>query len=271
MTAKKAPAFTLIELLVAMAVMAVLVVLLLTLVDSASKLWRANESRVDAYREARVAINLISKDLQNSLAGPSLKHVRINDDAFSQLALPSTAIKNITNAGAIFFLSTLPSGAQDAGSRSDVCEVGYFLAYGQSAATSGVGAGMGSGGLKDTMNLYRYFRSSDATYLNTKEDKSFQGNIALTGSEVELLARNVRSFVVTPYSTNAAGIPMAYIPSLTAPLPEFVEIKVVAINQETAKKISSRDEWLSPGDGLKNLITQNQQVFVSRVKLNSKP
>ncbi len=51
-----------------MAVIAVLVVLLLTLVDSASKLWRANESRVDAYREARVAINHRLKDLQNSLA-----------------------------------------------------------------------------------------------------------------------------------------------------------------------------------------------------------
>lgn len=263
-------AFTLIELLVAMAVMAVLVVLLLTLVDSASKLWRSNESRIDAYRESRVAISIISKDLQNSLVGSNLSHIRINTpDAYQRL--PGEAVTDPVKGGVIFFLSAMPSGAQEVDNKSDVCEVGYFLAYGKSSATSGAGSGLGAAGLKDSMNLYRYFRSSDATFKNLTNNSLFSSNISLIGNEVELLARNVVSFVVTPYNTNAAGIPEQYNASVAAPAPEFVEIKVVAVNQETAKKTSSKSDWLTPAGGMTNVFGGNMQTFVSRVKLNNKP
>lgn len=267
---RKSTAFTLIELLVAMAVMAVLVVLLLTLVDSASKLWRSNESRIDAYRESRVALNIISKDLQNSLSGSNLSHIRINTpDAYAKL--PGEAVTDTSKAAAIFFLTSMPSGAQESGSKSDVCEVGYFLAYGKSSATSGAGSGLGSAGLRDSMNLYRYFRSSDATFRGLTNNGLFASNISLTGNEVELLARNVASFMVTPYNTNATGIPVNYEATTNAPAPDFVEIKVVAVNQETAKKISSKSEWLNPSAGISNVFRENMQTFVSRVKLYSKP
>lgn len=55
--------FSLIELMVAMGILSVLMLMMTALLDQVQKSWRYSESRVSQFREARVAFDLISKNI----------------------------------------------------------------------------------------------------------------------------------------------------------------------------------------------------------------
>lgn len=252
-------AFTLIELLVAMAVFAILVVMLMGMVDSASKLWRQSENRMDSYRETRAAIAIMSRDLRNALAGTNTNYILLNENAYPFLA---DAEKSTNYAGAIFFLAAEPANAQQTGSnRSDVSMVGYFLAYGNSSMVAAAQAG-------SAMNLYRYFRSSDVTYakMSNSTASPFDTNILTSDGSVELLARNIKSFRVTALDTNSTP----YVATTNAPLPPMVKIEIVALNKDTSKKMRSKDDWTNSLSALSNVVIQNSQTFSTRENLVNK-
>jgi uncharacterized protein (TIGR02599 family) len=56
-------------MLVSMMVVALLVLAMMSLVDSAMHLWRDNEGRTDACREARAALTVMTRDLRNAVTG----------------------------------------------------------------------------------------------------------------------------------------------------------------------------------------------------------
>jgi len=56
-------AFSLIELMVSMGILSVLMLMLTVLLDQVQKTWRYSESRISQFREARVAFDLISKNI----------------------------------------------------------------------------------------------------------------------------------------------------------------------------------------------------------------
>lgn len=252
-------AFSLLELLVAMAVLSILVVMMLGLVSSATALWRQSENRADAYREARAAIGIMSRDLTGALAGgTNTNHFVFGSEAGSLLSGGSPVFD--ADRQALFFLGSFPLNSQEAGSLSDVCQVGYFVAFDRTAISTNLAGG------RPTMNLYRYFLSSNETFerlTNTNLTSVFTNNLVPIDSDVELLARNVREFRVTPliltngiYSTN-------FTPATNRPLPDAVEISITAVNQEAAKKFSSRDDWISGKEGL----TNQQQSFTTRIRI----
>jgi prepilin-type N-terminal cleavage/methylation domain-containing protein len=244
----KKSGFTLLEMLVAMAVTAILLVLLLNMLDSGAKLWRTNENRVDSYREARAALGIMSRDLQNALASTNSQFL-LNADAFD--GLPSSAVKDSNSAGAVFFLAALPVNAQESSNKSDVCQVGYFLAFDRTGAST-----------NQSLNLYRYFRSSDATFTNLTANTLFQ-NATIGAAGEELLARNITGFQITAYSwtTNSALTIFT-----TNTLPDLVEIRVSAINQETAKRLDNNvASWTNTNSAPINTALQ---TFTTRIKLN---
>ena len=59
-------AFTLIELLVSMAILSLLLLLLAQLLDQVQQAWRYSEGRVSQFREARVAFDIITKNLSQA-------------------------------------------------------------------------------------------------------------------------------------------------------------------------------------------------------------
>lgn len=256
-------AFTILELLVAMAVMAVLLVLLLNMVDSATKLWRENENRVDSYREARAALGIISRDLQNAVAGATnTNHFLFNAAAFQRLSSIPDLQTDTNVAGAILFLTSLPANAQESGNRSDVCQVGYFLAFGKSSASTNAPV--------NTMNIYRFLLGSDQTFdrLRNTNAPLFPDNLTTLGQQVELLARNVTSFTIRPLGADTNRF-TNFSPSTDAPLPDLVEITISAINQEAAKKLNSTADWTTrSGPTFSNLIVPVEQTFTTRVRLN---
>ncbi len=247
-------AFTMLELLVAMAIMAVLLVLLLNMVDAATKLWRENENRVDSYREARAALGIISRDLQNTVAAATNTHFLANSTAFPQL--PGTALQDTNTAGALFFLTALPAKAQNASAnRSDVCQVGYFLALDRANVSSPT----------RTLNLYRYFRSSDPTFTNLSTGSGLFTNVVIGSADTELLARNIVGFTVRPLTlTNNTFV--TFTASSNTPTPDAVEVTISAINQDAAKRLDNNaTNWT---DTNSPIIRPVLQTFTTRVKID---
>ena len=258
-------AFTIIELLVAMAVMSVLLVLLLNMVDSATKLWRENENRVDAYREARAALGIMSRDLRNALTGATnTNHFLVNLTAFPNLSSVSSLVTDTNQGAALFFLSALPSKAQDlASNRSDVCQVGYFLAYGKSSSASNSPI--------STLNIYRYILSSDPTFarLTNASPPLFIPSLTTLDPKVELLARNVTRFTAKAYTLTNNAL-TNFVASTNTPMPDVVELSISAINQDTGKKLGNDfASWTSTNAAnYTNLVGPAEQTFTTRINLN---
>lgn len=258
------------ELLVAMAVFSVLVVLLMSMVDTATKLWRSNENRVDSYREARAVVSIVARDLQSALASTNMAYFRLDD-----ATLRPNGSSSGSNASQVFFLSALPGSAQwssTAGAnKSALCQVGYFLGFGKSSASSNSSV--------NTMNLYRYFLPSDATYqrLTNAPTQVFPNTLNLIDANVELLARNIVAFQINAYNyssttnTNTGTVTqqmVSYVPSNDRPLPDLVEVTIRAVNQDTSARLTNAASWASTNT---SPLLENIQTFKTRLHLDNKP
>ena len=60
-------AFSLIELLVAMGILSILMLLLTQMLEQVQKSWNYSESRISQFREARVAFDLVTKNLSRQI------------------------------------------------------------------------------------------------------------------------------------------------------------------------------------------------------------
>ena len=98
--------FTLVELLVSMSILSILLLLLTQLLDQVQKTWRYSESRVSQFREARVAFDVMTKNLaQASLHN----YVDYEYDRFNR-------VKSYKRQSDLHFLTLR---GQDLGSSSD--------------------------------------------------------------------------------------------------------------------------------------------------------
>jgi prepilin-type N-terminal cleavage/methylation domain-containing protein len=245
---KKSPAFSLLELLVAVSVLSILLVILLNIVQGATSLWRGSENKVEAYREARAALQVMASDLKSIL--PST-----NTDFFRT---------NLTNTPNIGFLAALPISSQDTtSSKSDVCTVGYFLAYGDKSLVAGNNG-------RQSYNLYRYFVESNQTFTNLSNPST-----ALTEKfnqdHFEILARNVVDFQTAYFVTNSSGL-TNWTQSAASPMPQVVEIKVTAVNNERTMRFGARNaqsEWttFSANTNAPDYL-KNTKTFTTRIPLN---
>lgn len=247
-----------------MAVLAILVTLMMGLVTSATTLWRQSENRADAFREARAAFTVITRDLSSTLASTNTNFFLLNSAASSSLSHSSVEM-NGQNRGALFALVGLPPTAQEGGkNKSDLCQVGYFLAFARTAMSTNLPGGQPS------LNLYRYFLSSDPTFERlTNGAAPFFPTVTPDGANVELLARNIREFRVTPlvYSNNAYST--NFVPTTNKPVPDALEIAITAVNQEAARRFPNRADWVSPSPPA--ALTQAEQRFTTRVRLPQAP
>ena len=246
---KKSPAFSLLELLVAVSVLSILLVILLNIVQGATNLWRTSENKVEAYREARAALQVISSDLRNTLASTNTNFFR-------------TDLTNTPNLG---FLTTLPLSSQNASSLSDVCTVGYFLKYdNKSQLTNATG--------RQSYNLYRYFVESNETFANLTANSTTALTTSFDTNHCEILARNVVSFNATYFVTNSSGLGN-WTQSDSSPMPQVVEIKITAVNNERTMRFRARNaqsEWTAfSADTNASDYQKNTKTFTTRIPLNT--
>jgi prepilin-type N-terminal cleavage/methylation domain-containing protein len=245
-------AFSLLEVLVAISVLSVLLVILLNIVQNATSLWRGAENKVEAYREARAALQVMSSDLKNILP-------TTNADFFRT---------NLTNTPNIGFLAALPISSQDTtSSKSDICAIGYFVAYDDKSPVAGANG-------RQSYNLYRYFVESNETFEKLTGASGPTGVLDLDSDfPPEILARNVVSFNATYSVTNASGGFTPWTQSVTTPMPHIVEIKITAVNNERTMRFGARSassEWDDfSSDTNAPDYQKNTKTFTTRIKLNS--
>jgi prepilin-type N-terminal cleavage/methylation domain-containing protein len=255
---KKSSAFSLLELLVAVSVLSILLVVLLNIVQGVTSLWRTSENKVEAYREARAALQVISSDLRNILPSKNFAFFRTNISGYP----------NPTN---LTFLATLPLSSQNTNSLGDVCTVGYFLKYdNKSALTNALG--------RQSYNLYRYFVESNETF--AKLTNTPQDVLNLNTNNFEILARNVVSFnatcLVTNSTGNSTGNFTTWTQNATTPMPHIVEITITAVNNERTMRFGARnasskwDEDFSPTNATSPDYQKNTKTFTTRINLNTK-
>ncbi len=222
-----------------MSVLTVLLVILLSMVDGATRLWRESERRVDSYREARAALNLIGADLENLYAAPNEAFFRVAvEDTELDALVASPAKGDIGDA--LFFMTLLAEDSQPISSgsaalaKSDLCAVGYFLAWGR-VSTTGTAS----------LNLYRNIVNSDDTFDALKAGTNpllKDGNPAtLPPAGAELVARNIVRFQIEPIQlTNALGDPVRpgqpFTQNNDTPFPDALDILIIAVNEDTADR-----------------------------------
>jgi type II secretory pathway pseudopilin PulG len=241
------------ELLVAVSVLSILLVVLLNIVQGATSLWRTSENKVEAYREARAALQVMSSDLRNILPSTNFAFFRTN----------------LTNTPNIGFLTTLPLSSQNATSLGDVCTVGYFLKYDNKSSVAGASG-------RQSYNLYRYFLDSNETFAKLT-DTSGPTDVLDFDADFppEILARNIVSFNATYFVTNSSGL-TNWTQSLTTPMPQVVEIKITAVNNERTMRFGARgasSEWdkdFSPTNATSSDYQKNTKTFTTRINLNTK-
>jgi GxxExxY protein len=251
---KKSSAFSILELLVAVSVLSILLVVLLNIVQGATSLWRGSENKVEAYREARAALQLISSDLRNTLASTNTNFFRTNISGYP----------NPTN---LTFLATLPLSSQNTNSLGDVCTVGYFLKYdNKSALTNALG--------RQSYNLYRYFVESNETFTNLTGNSTTAVTASFDTNHCEILARNIIGFKPTYYSVTNGTNFTNWNPGTNTPIPHMVEITITAVNNERTMRFGARsassewDAFSSPTNTTNSDYLKNTKTFTTRIPLN---
>ena len=130
---RSADGFTLVELLVATTVTLVLVVVLVRVFNGASGTWRHGEAQVDAYREARGALQLMAHDLSATLAASYAQAGGGADLANANPTMPTLAFRRYsgtsTPAGQpvneeVYCLTNISNHGS-----SSLCTVGYFCQW----------------------------------------------------------------------------------------------------------------------------------------------
>jgi GxxExxY protein len=247
-------AFSLLEILVAISVLSILLVVLLNIVHGSTTLWRAAENRAEAYREARAAIQVVSADLQNLL--PS------TNQACFMTNLPGTDPSTRPDSQ-VGFLATLPATSQNTNSKSDLCAVAYFLAYGNKAPVAGNHS-------RQSYNLYRYFIESNETFANLKKNAPFC-DVNPANTNCEILARNILDFQITPLTASTNGF-TTWTHSLSTPTPDLVELKIIGLNNERSQRFNARNDQAA-WDTLRREpntsdYLKNTKTFTTRVKIN---
>ncbi len=240
------------ELLVAIAVLCILLVILLDIVQGATNLWRTSENKVEAYREARAALQIISSDLRHALASTNTNFFRRD-------------ISSYPNSTNVAFLATFPLSSQETNSLSDVCTVGYFLAYDNKSPVSGITG-------RQSYNLYRYFVESNETFAKLSDSSGPADVLDFDPSrQPEILARNVVGFKATYFITNGPGSFTTWTQSAATPMPDIVEIQLTAVNNERTMRFGARvasGEWDAfSGNTNSPDYLKNTKTFTTRINI----
>ncbi len=255
---------TLVELLFAMSLVSLIAVFLITMLDAASQIWRDNEERAGSYREARAALTFMMQELSSIHAEefPGRQSFIINPEITAVRQTDITMDEEWANR--LFFLTTVPGNGQSPeANRSDVCAVGYFLAY---TADRTVFPENETQNTARSYKLYRYFRSSDPTFQilcgNDQVTPLFEGSPAV---KAEVLAIGITRFTVKAYVAGANGL-IAWNAATDTPRPDIIELSLTAIGSRNSAQLRSKKEW---EDHNSLFHRKNERTFTSRVHLRS--
>ncbi len=237
--------FTLVEMLVSVAIFSLLVLLLFGLMGGASKLWRRQTAEEESFREARSALNVLSRDMYGAVTSTNTYWFYCNGT--NQLA----------------FLTTLPNTAQGSTvALGDICAVGYSLEYSTNDAS----------GYQTNMSLYRYVCFSTPTHNNYLLAPTYPiENIFVNPDGVntvrQLIARDIPQVSFVAYTNDSTGtpwiVPTSELPSLGLLSNMAINVGITALNDRTAVQLTTQAQWQNTNSPS---ILQNEELFTLRVR-----
>jgi hypothetical protein len=277
--ARSCAAFTLAELLIASGITVGIVLMLGWMLGSLMRSASHTTERVDAFRDARAALQMIERDLRNII------RTQWNPDPFTSPLVPcapsTVSTTGVTLPAAYFALTSTPytdpatAGNQNqqlyalvadrtSASSGDVCAVGYYCRW------------------DDQLHAYslrRFFRDSATTFTAMQGAGTYAGASVLysPSSNDPVLAAYVWNLQIGLY--DAAGNRYATYPcvcdgSATTPIkpPAAIEISFNAISPQAARTVmsvsSSPNDWMdSTTQNYQRLILPHAYQFRSRINL----
>jgi uncharacterized protein (TIGR02599 family) len=299
--ASPSAAFSLIELLISLAVLSVLVVLAASLIGAIQDVWKRSSARTEQFRSARQALETISSRLsqatlnpywvvQTNASGVPVRYERQSDLRFLTGQAP-TLTDLAQPGGALFFQA--PTGYSANGtSRLDAAlnTWGYFVEYGSDSELRPAFLTSTSLPSRNRFRLMEFLDPSDELQVF----KNTSGNSTYTGREWfstplgkperrRVLAENIVALVVLPRlasTEDPTGIALApgfaydsttvnTDPKLNPrhQLPPIVDIAVVAIDEQSARRIN----WDTKPDFGANALFQipsNMEADLEKLRSN---
>jgi type II secretory pathway pseudopilin PulG len=273
--------FTLVELLIATGITVAMVLMLGLMLGSLMGNASHTTARVDAFRDARAALQMIERDLRN------LVRSQWNPDPFTN-PTPAPCIAStvsttgVTLPAAYFVLDYLyrdpAAGNQQlyalvsdktTSSSGDVCAVGYYCAWDGHA-----------------YSLRRYFRDNASTFAVMQAAGNYAADSVLytPSASDPVLAAYVWNLKITLYDATGNPSPTPAPPATPSPcvcdqaaaspvmLPAAVEISFNAMSPQAARTVmsvsTSPNDWMdTTTQNYQRLIAPHAYQFRSRINL----
>jgi len=263
--------FTLVELLVATSITVLIVVMLGTMFGSLTTTSLRANQRIDAFRDARAALQMIQRDLSGLVRNQ-------RDAAGNPITLPAAyfVLKDLyddpsTGNQQIYALIA----AKNSGP-SDLCAVGYYCRWDTQ---------------RNAYTLNRFFSDSAATYTTLAANVAYAPETSLYTPDPastaplavkdEVLAAYVWNLHITAYDNLGTVItPPPYplvcdssaAPPTPDPLPAAIEISFKAMSPNAARALISTGAqsgaWMTPATPLyQRLIAPHAYEFHTRIEL----
>lgn len=282
-------AFTLVEMMVALAVTGVLTVMMLQMFSDSSTIWKSEDDRLDTFREARAALQTMSRELSTTLPMPDVKPATGTDE-FPVLALRGRTARSTADLAPAYYTSLYALASTPNSGRSDLCALGYYLEWEPDITPN---ADTGEAPLANPRSAYalrKQLTPSDTTFgllaatltaaapvfgetafakLYAKTTGANTG--ATTVDTIASYIWDLQFALPTDASTSTSASSGSAI-FFGHELPQWVEIRFKALGSNAARRIEGqivgKDLWSRPGDSTYvRLIAPHEQQFVSRVKL----
>lgn len=281
-----------------MTILVFLIVLLAQLITSAQTIWRNSEARTDAFRDARAALELMSKDLSLALTNDrapvlALSNVYTQTDDLTvgpQNNQQVYALIPVRNNGDPPPVTPTPTPTQ-AIVRSDICAVGFYCSW---------------DAIRHAYVLRKHFVESNPTYSNLQAafgpatpTPPPLPSPAPTGPPIapasiyqpfgpttvpsptppqpedEDVAAYVWDLKIIPYENNGGAlIAHNYPVEYRAILPQYLEISFKAFSPQAARQLQAENinpsDWFNTNSSIyKNQILPHSQVFTTRIRLQN--
>ncbi|MDR1146470.1 MAG: Verru_Chthon cassette protein C [Verrucomicrobiales bacterium] len=250
------PGFTLIELLVSMSVFLILLTLLLTVVSQTSSIWQNARNKIDSFRSARFAFDLINRRLSQATlnvygdydnpTSPTF-YIRKSDLHFVIEPPPDN---NFGQGNAIFFQARLGKSNQPGheGMDSLLNATGYYVTYGMDANLPPFLAAMD----RNRFRLMQYLEpSEDLAVYGTTDSEWFKRDLTANST---VIAENVIFVLFWPrlsMEEEAGGLSLtddytydsrqdansAAAPITAHQQPPLVAVTLVAIDKVSADRL----------------------------------
>jgi prepilin-type N-terminal cleavage/methylation domain-containing protein len=290
---RRRSAFTLIEIMVATVIMVVLVGLVIQITSEVLKVWNRSSGKLSANAEARIALEMLTQDLETAVfRNNELQWLRAEDGTSG--AVNTVSLKLFSPA------LDRPDGP------GDICAIAYMLENRDPVSGSLV-----QGTPDDRLwILYRMVVSPQDTFKNLMgvgnqetlpdKDQTTWGSNSIVGQDVagnegaNYLVSNVVGFEIdfyvedddTPGNTLVAGDtiyggtdatvgPQSTISNLKKPL-SYADIRLTVISDEGAALLQNianvpRDTGETDQEVFDRIIKQHGEVFTRRVNFLARP